>query len=445
MAMVPVKDKEVAVFRAPNPKKRKRPKTILEEDAYVSALEKIIQRDFFPDLPMLKAQHEYLTALENDDMEQLHALAAKYNTPGTALARGAQPFETPSVRGTPAPFDTPATPRSEHGHSKKPRVDEFGNSTEAADASLSLDAFLAKYTSEDNASFEEIIEKTNEDLRRRYQWLYEKVTAQEQQLSIGAARDEKKKLMLEDGKHVAVEGWRYTPKNALMYYPEGVELTAKQEIELAQRNVNEVRHGNTRFARGMPYGTGSTTRTTGITPGTSSTVSEYPGAIQEDGSGSPKVNGYGFVSTPAPAPGVNMDPLLTWGSIAGTPVPAGRSYKMQKPSSRDELVRKMVDKNTKKKQVQRIGTGARTPHTPGTTVIDRLATMSPAARRLAARKGTGSRSSLNQALRKKYSTPGRLTSAIGTPKLRTPRAGASTSSTPRSVGSEAQSVTDGLL
>lgn len=45
------------------------------------------------------------------------------------------------------------------------------------DTSLSLDDFVAKYTSEDNASFDEIIDKARERLRVRYKWMYEKVVS----------------------------------------------------------------------------------------------------------------------------------------------------------------------------------------------------------------------------------------------------------------------------
>jgi len=33
----------------------------------------------------------------------------------------------------------------------------------------------------------------------------------------------------------------------------------------------------------------------------------------------PTVGGYGFVSTPTPAPGVEESPMMTWGEIEGTP------------------------------------------------------------------------------------------------------------------------------
>lgn len=37
---------------------------------------------------------------------------------------------------------------------------------------MSLDAFMAEHTSEDNASFSEILEGINKRKRERYQWLH---------------------------------------------------------------------------------------------------------------------------------------------------------------------------------------------------------------------------------------------------------------------------------
>lgn len=35
---------------------------------------------------------------------------------------------------------------------------------------------------------------------------------------------------------------------------------------------------------------------------------------------SPRVAGYGFVTTPSPVPGADVDPIMTWGEIQGTPL-----------------------------------------------------------------------------------------------------------------------------
>lgn len=41
---------------------------------------KIIQRDFFPDLQKLKAQSEYLEALEKNDIRKLREMHMKYSS-----------------------------------------------------------------------------------------------------------------------------------------------------------------------------------------------------------------------------------------------------------------------------------------------------------------------------------------------------------------------------
>ncbi len=72
----------VAEFRQPAvPAKRQRPKRkVLDEDSFVHSIERIVERDFYPDLPKLRAQHEYLTALENNDTDRLRELSIRYQT-----------------------------------------------------------------------------------------------------------------------------------------------------------------------------------------------------------------------------------------------------------------------------------------------------------------------------------------------------------------------------
>lgn len=56
-----------------------------------------------------------------------------------------------------------------------------------------------------------------------------------------------------------------------------------------------------------------------------------------DGGGTPRVKGYAYCATPSIEPGVDASPLMTWGTIEGTPerVPTapptpGRAFRMPK-------------------------------------------------------------------------------------------------------------------
>ena len=45
----------------------------------LQGVEKIIEQDFFPDLPKMKSQTEYFEALENNDLVKLRELQVKYS------------------------------------------------------------------------------------------------------------------------------------------------------------------------------------------------------------------------------------------------------------------------------------------------------------------------------------------------------------------------------
>lgn len=74
---------------------------------------------------------------------------------------------------------------------------------------MSLDSFMAAYTSEDNASFSEILEKQNAERRQKYAWIYEK---DERKLLLD---NPARPLMIEGSKSFPVdqkgliEGWNY--------------------------------------------------------------------------------------------------------------------------------------------------------------------------------------------------------------------------------------------
>lgn len=137
--------------------------TVLDEEEYTEALSHIIARDFFPSLVHLDATNEYLDALSSEDPQLIQATVRRLeelSTPRTARHPYQTPGQTPYAAG---PSDTPMrTPRDEPPP-KRPRYD----------TDMSLDTFQARYTSEDNASFTQILDEENRKRREKWSWAWE--------------------------------------------------------------------------------------------------------------------------------------------------------------------------------------------------------------------------------------------------------------------------------
>lgn len=191
-----------------------------------------------------------------------------------------------------------------------------------------LDAYLSKYHSEDDASFAELMEKTQQKHKEKYAWLYEQEEKAKQyalEYQPTAVGESTRPLAITDGTNVEedqssktkepssgqgktgeVKTWAYTAKNALMYIPEGLEMTAQEKMALpgAQR---EILHSNTRLSKSFLYQmknynpNASEAGAPGQPAGQKIGVD---GNLLDKGDGSPSVNGFGFISTPVIEPGV---------------------------------------------------------------------------------------------------------------------------------------------
>ncbi|KAI8063524.1 nuclear protein Es2-domain-containing protein [Gongronella butleri] len=300
---------------------------VLDEDTYTEALSHIIQRDFYPKLAKMKAEaayHEARLAGDRQQVKRITDLLIQLHKDETDLAK---------------------------------RVN----------LQLSLDQFQTVYTSEDNASFDDLLAKTNAKRKDAYRWYYDKNADQ---------------LRIED----------MQAPNLLMYYPQGTSrslLEDKDSGAASRQAPKAISHANTSFEPPIVS--------------TSSTAPAiHPITMQDPVT--KNIRGYGMVeSTPLIDPGAMDEPLMTWGDIEGTPIqirgndtPAtGRQFSLPKESARERLGMQLSEQASKayrKRTSERIVRG--TPRV-GSGLF------SPAAQHLL-RKSTPQTRSFDSALRSSY-------------------------------------------
>ena len=149
---------------------------ILEEDEYTEALSHIIARDFFPSLVHLDATNNYLDALKSQDPDRIQATVRRMeeiNTPVTRRRTGETVGAMPTPYGGRGTYDTPLrTPYSSDQYGADDEGGEPLSKRRRFDTDMSLDNFQAKYTSEDNASFLDILSDENKKRKETYGWAY---------------------------------------------------------------------------------------------------------------------------------------------------------------------------------------------------------------------------------------------------------------------------------
>jgi protein DGCR14 len=108
-----------------------------------------------------------LAALESDDPDFVDRVSSDFastvNRRDLGQTPGRTPYSSSYARYSETPVPTPSR-----------RSRQVPAETVPYDTNLSLTAFLSRYTSEDNASFAEILERTNEARKRKYSWAFDK-------------------------------------------------------------------------------------------------------------------------------------------------------------------------------------------------------------------------------------------------------------------------------
>ena len=388
--------KDLVTFKVPSgPPSRKRVK-VLDEDEYGEQLSNIIERDFFPELDKLKAQSEYINATDNADSATIQRLQARYSS------------KVSHRLNTPSTFETPQSDSKEDDVIEEPVVGV--DPTLPEKPKESLDKFLAKHTSEDNESFNELMEETRKDFVENHSWMFKK----EEQLSIEnkatqlalpspeqQAKNESQTRMTKG----TPEGWTYKNANAVFYNPSGVELSQTEKIELAKKE-RQIVHENTRF-KANPWKSKDQTENTFKTMKKEASLAKVgvDGKDLVDSSATPSINGYKLMRIEGATPQIHPEesPMMTWGEVESTPyrlegcdtpllasadgVPG---YKMQAVPKRDRLALELAEKNSKfhrdkkGKAIHKVRSNIRTPNRGSLT--DRISVMSPAAQRLASSK-----------------------------------------------------------
>ncbi|KAF7257696.1 hypothetical protein EG68_05999 [Paragonimus skrjabini miyazakii] len=390
--------------------------TVQEEEEYMEHLGTIIQRDYFPDLA--------------------------------------------SIRGGPV---TPSNPDSAapsiRSANKSSKVDTH-NPEQVDPTSFSLDKYLANNTTEDDASFAELIEETEKKHRIGLSSFFPSIQA----AASSPDSDESKPLGLPGGSHVHV-GPRLslTGSNAVHFNPDGVAHTQDEFLDHLA-NDRRIVPSNTRFKRPLPPAVDKRSLAKQL-------VLHKLGHIGLDGKESqsalstPQTGGFKFLdASPSPAPSaLGASPFMTWGELDATPsrlddgaltptVASGApAFRIPSPSKREQLAHQLADKagrqrvRDRNEAVRRVHSGVPSPAT--------RSLLSPAARRLLAssssilhsgggsRPGTGSSHTCfaNSPLTKSH-TPRRLPSDLGV--VRRPTSGRSTSVCPSPASTTATEVTN---
>lgn len=311
---------------------------------------------------------------------------------------------------TPATFETPASfgERTPHTNSAadtpgaqsvSSMSSQKSSSSSVADKH-SLDSFLQAYTSEDNDSFQKIVDTADAKLRQKFAVLYNEERLSADKLARALTLPSIEKQFEQPDPLRAIETWNYTNKNSIMYVPDGVDLTEREKIDMANRR-QAIHHNATRLHVNPFKEDDANKPKTGAQTESGSLTSIDESNAGTDKTGPTLVNRFDLLKTPSPRPGEAFSPLMTWGEIEGTPFrldgsdtpvrpDVGPSFKINENSRRESIGLALAEKVGEKMRAQK----QRAKETARNNIsspfirsnMERLASMSPAARNLATMK-----------------------------------------------------------
>ena len=293
---------------------------------------------------------------------------------------------TPAPKGMTPKVDNDVY-QSESASNSSFVLHDVNNTEISLPANITLNKLASMVTSEDNQNFQDKQEIENKKMREKLWWLFDGEDPERKRRLLLCSEEERK--LLED--EAVRASWPHRSQNALMFEPKiedslttyGVPLLTDSDV--APRKLQIVPK-NTRIHSSLIEL--SSNPSTENDPSSSSSIP--PSSEQQ------------LIATPAPEPGVDVDPLMTWGSVDGTPLSLGSAVMtvdapitpLPKINKREQIAEKLY-KDMKKR---------RAASTPAPA---KAGAMSPAALKLKQRM-MGGGSGVNQLLKRSY-TPGART------------------------------------
>lgn len=381
----------------PPPKRIKRPTSVLDEDVYTRALSGIIARDYFPGLLEVQAKQEYLEALDSKNKEWITSsktnLTNLMMTPGRARGRlgtsmanlsSQPPGETPIGWGGDTPMSV-STVSSANPH--LPTQDSTPDIS-----NLGLLDFQARFTSEDNESFNKLLDKQNAKRRAKYAWIWSgnKIPTARQ---IAYHKRETKRIEAQGGnpdkdRQVAIktdldarpakpDSWNAGPENTLMFMPSSIEdsyETIQQKADASSRaGPRRVVYQNTRLPDEAAHAAASDRDAPPPSPAISAikdAIAGRPRPTESEagytGGETPRVNGYAFVdedepvtesTTASTSEHDRLEDFRLLGSSDASPNP----FQIRENRRREDLHHRMVDRVAQKKRVEKAMRDTKTP------------------------------------------------------------------------------------